>query len=85
MYQVCCSQLHQQHGTTKELCCSRDAVCMARHACHHCFHLRCLQICTCMLVGKNFPPHALKKVGIHHLTRRALSSLVQEGLPPVTG
>lgn len=37
---------------------------MARHACHHCFHLRCLQICTRMLVGKGFsPPMPWRRLG----------------------
>lgn len=32
----------------------------ARHAHHHCFHLRCLQICTHMLVAKDFSPPCLE-------------------------
>ncbi|XP_030337151.1 inositol 1,4,5-trisphosphate receptor-interacting protein-like 1 [Strigops habroptila] len=46
---------------------------MARQAPHDSFHLRCLQLCTRILVGTGFSSYTLKTVVMHLLTTTPLS------------
>ena len=46
---------------------------MARQAPHDSFHLKCLQLCACILVGTGFSTYTLKTVVMHLLTTTPLS------------
>ncbi|XP_010193141.1 PREDICTED: inositol 1,4,5-trisphosphate receptor-interacting protein-like 1 [Mesitornis unicolor] len=54
---------------------------MARDIPHSSFHLRCLQVCACIVVGTDFSSCTFKTVVMHFLTTTPLSGWTRRDFP----